>query len=76
LYAYQDPGGTKLKIIGDPAWIQQGSLAGGVTSADLSPQPFLPDGTINFDNSQVLFEIAWQRPEDYDLSTGLANPYA
>ena len=76
LYAYQDPGGTKLKIIGDPAWIQQGSLAGGVTSADLSPKPFLPDGTINFDNSQVLFEIAWQRPEDYDLSTGLANPYA
>jgi hypothetical protein len=76
LYAYQDPGGTKLKIIGDPAWIQQGSLAGGVTSADLSPKAFLPDGTINFDNSQVLFEIAWQRPEDYDLNTGLANPYA
>jgi len=76
LYAYADPGGTKLKIIGDPAWIQQGSLAGGVTSADLSPKAFLPDGTINFDNSQVLFEIAWQRPEDYDLSTGLANPYA
>lgn len=76
LYAYQDPGGTKIKIIGDPAWIQQGSLAGGVTGADLSPNAFLPDGTINFDNSQVLFEIAWQRPEDYDLSTGLANPYA
>jgi hypothetical protein len=76
LYAYADPGGTKLKIIGDPAWIQQGSLAGGVTGADLSPKAFLADGTINFDNSQVLFEIAWQRPEDYDLSTGLANPYA
>ena len=76
LYAYADPGGTKLKIIGDPAWIQQGSLAGGVDAKSLSVQPFLPDGTINFDNSQVLFEIAWQRPEDYDLSTGLANPYA
>jgi len=76
LYAYADPGGTKLKIIGDPAWIQQGSLAGGVTGADLSPRAFLADGTINFDNSQVLFEIAWQRPEDYDLNTGLANPYA
>ena len=76
LYAFADPGGTKLKIIGDPAWIQQGSLCGGVDAASLTPGPFLPDGTISFDNSQVLFEIAWQRPEDYDLSTGLANPYA
>lgn len=76
LYAYADPGGTKLKIIGDPAWIQQGSMCGGTTAKDLSTGPFLPDGTISFDNSQVLFEIAWQRPEDYDLSTGLANPYA
>ena len=76
LYAYADPGGTKLKIIGDPAWIQQGSLCGGVTDAEQSSKPFLPDGTISFDNGQVLFEIAWQRPEDYDLSTGLANPYA
>jgi hypothetical protein len=76
LYAFAEPGGTKLKIIGDPAWIQQGSLAGGVTAQDLSVQAFLPDGTINFDNSQILFEIAWQRPEDYDINTGLANPYA
>ena len=76
LYAYADPGGTKLKIIGDPAWIQQGSLCGGADAASLTAGPFLPDGTISFDNSQVLFEIAWQRPEDYDLSTGLANPYA
>ena len=76
LYAFADPGGTKLKIIGDPAWIQQGSLCGGADAVSLSKQPFLPDGTISFDNSQVLFEIAWQRPEDYDLSTGLANPYA
>jgi hypothetical protein len=76
LYAYADPGGTKLKIIGDPGWIQQGSLAGGITSEVALGQPFLPDGTISFDNGQVLFEIAWQRPEDYNLSTGLADPYA
>ena len=76
LYAYSEPGGSKLRIIGDPAWIQQGSLCGGVTSADLSDSPFSPDGTINFDSSQVLFEIAWQRPEDYNISTGLADPYA
>ena len=76
LYAYSDPGGSKLKIIGDPAWIQQGSLCGGLTGSDLPEGPFLPDGTISFDNSQVLYEIAWQRPEDYNISTGLADPYA
>ena len=76
LYAMDQPGGTVMKIIGDPAWIQQGSLCGGITAQDLSVSAFLPDGTINFDNMQVLFEVVWQRPEDYDLSTGLADPYA
>ena len=36
---------------------------------------FLPDGTINFDSQQVLFAIEWQRPQDYNLNTGLADPY-
>jgi len=76
LYAIDQPGGSELRIIGDPAWIQQGSLVGGVTPEDFSTSAFGPDGTINFDSSQVLFEIAWQRPEDYDLGTGVANPYA
>jgi hypothetical protein len=76
LYAVDQPGGSTLKIIGDPAWIQQGSLCGGITETDMSSTPFDIDGTINFDSSQVLYEIAWQRPEDYDINTGLANPYA
>ena len=76
LYAYAEPGGSKLRIIGDPAWIQQGSLCGGVSAAEFSYDPFNPDGTINFDSEQVLFEIAWQRPEDYNIDTGLADPYA
>jgi hypothetical protein len=76
LYMYAEPGGSKLQIIGDPAWIQQGSLAGGVSAAEFSYNPFNPDGTINFDSEQVLFEIAWQRPEDYNIATGLADPYA
>jgi len=76
LYAVDQPGGSTLKIIGDPAWIQQGSLCGGITETDMSSTPFDVDGTINFDSSQVLFEIAWQRPEDYDINTGVANPYA
>lgn len=76
LYSPGDMGIGKVRIIGDPAWIQQGSLAGGVNAAEFGYSAFLPDGTINFDASQVMFEIAWQRPEDYNLSTGLADPYA
>lgn len=78
LYSPGDLHTAKVKIIGDPSWIQQGSLFRPITDlAGQSATPgFEPDGTINFDNSQVLFEIAWQRPEDYDLATGLADPYA
>ena len=76
LYSPGDLGIGKVRIIGDPAWIQQGSLAGGVNTAEFGYSAFLPDGSINFDASQVMFEIAWQRPEDYNLSTGLADPYA
>jgi hypothetical protein len=76
LYSPGDMGTAKLRIIGDPAWIQQGSLAGGVNVQEFGYSAFLPDGTINFDAQQTMFEIAWQRPEDYDINTGLADPYA
>jgi hypothetical protein len=76
LYSPGDLHTAKIKIVGDPAWIQQGSLFRTITS-QINPTPgFMPDGTIDFDSSQVLFEIAWQRPEDYDLATGLADPYS
>jgi len=65
-----------LKIVGDPAWIQQGSFASGVSPQEFDFNAFLPDGTINFDAREVMFEIAWQRPQDYDINTGLADPYA
>ena len=65
-----------IKIVGDPAWIQQGSFAGGVSAKEFDFNAFLPDGTINFDAREVMFEIAWQRPQDYDINTGLADPYA
>ena len=75
LYSPGDMGRTKVRIIGDPGWIQQGDLAGGVSVTEFSYSPFLPDGTINFDANQVLFEISWQRPQDYNIATGLADPY-
>ena len=76
LYSPSNMGTTKMRIIGDPAWIQQGSISGGVNAKEFSFSPFFPDGTINFDSEQVMFEISWQRPKDYDITTGLADPYA
>ena len=76
LYSPSDLATAKVRIVGDPGWIQQGSVAAGVNPKNFDYKGFLPDGTINFDSSQVMFEIAWQRPEDYNLNTGLADPYS
>jgi hypothetical protein len=65
----------QVRIIGDPAWIQQGSQAFGLDPKKWNYSAFLPDGTINFDSNQVMFEIAWQRPQDYNLATGVADPF-
>lgn len=78
-----DPTGlknAKVKIIGDPAWIAQGSLFRPVNQETFGgkalTQGFMPDGSVAFDNQEILFEIVWQRPEDYDLGTGMADPYS
>jgi len=75
LYNPSDNGNAKIKIIGDPAWIQQGSVANSIDPKSLKYGPFLPDGTINFDVNDIMFEIAWQKPQDYDLASGIADPY-
>ena len=76
LYSGSDNANVSLRILGDPAWIPQGSVTGTVDDGSISYLPFNPDGSINFDVSDVLFEIVWQRPEDYNLQTGLADPYS
>lgn len=76
LYNPADNGEGEITIIGDPAWIQQGSVVGELDPNNINYSPFANDGTINFDSLDVLFEIAWQKPEDYNLNTGLADPYA
>jgi len=75
LYSPSDLAKGKIKIVGDPAWMQQGSVASGVGISNFNYSGFLPDGTINFDSQQVMFSIEWQKPQDYNLATGLANPY-
>ncbi len=80
LYSPGDLAECKVKIVGDPAWIMQGStfrvLSEEMLGGEALTTGFLPDGSIAFDNQDVLFEINWQRPEDYDLTTGLADPYS
>lgn len=76
LYNPASNGEGEISIVGDPAWFQQGSAVGAIDPNNVNYDPFNPDGTINFDTNDVLFEIVWQRPEDYELGTGLADPYS
>lgn len=75
LYSPSDLSKVRVKILGDPAWIAQGEIFRGVTAENFNYKGFLADGTINFDSQQVLFEVVWQRPVDYDaVGDGLMNP--
>jgi hypothetical protein len=78
LFSPGDLANCKVKIIGDPDWIQQGSLFREIKVGETEigdSTGFHDDGSIAFDSGQVMFEIAWQRPEDYNIDTGLADPY-
>ena len=74
LYSPADQGRVKMTIVGDPAWIQQGEVWSGVAGEQLLFGPFLSDGTVNYEGQEVLFEILFNKPVDYDLTTGLMDP--
>jgi len=76
IYSPGDLAETKVKIIGDPDWIQQGSLFRAAEQIISAPTGFDPDGSISFDSTMPMFEIVWQRPQDYNINTGLADPYS
>lgn len=73
LYSPADQGNVRLKIIGDPAWLQQGEVSTGVSARTFSFAPFNTDGTINFDAGEIVFDISWNRAVDYNMSTGLMD---
>jgi len=74
-YIYDAEGLQKIQmnIIGDPAWLLQGESYV-LDSALTVGEPFLPDGTINADAAQILFELIINTPQDYNLETGLMDP--
>jgi hypothetical protein len=74
LYNPNDLQNVTLQIVGDPAWLQQGESFCGASATNFNFNPFLPDGTINYDAQQILFEILINTPNDYNLSTGLIDP--
>lgn len=73
-YNYADLCNINLTIVGDPAWLQQGEAFAAPTTNRWRWGAFLPDGTINFDSQDILFEVAFNLPTDYNLSTGLIEP--
>jgi hypothetical protein len=74
LYNPADLGTANLTIVGDPAWLQQGEASFSAPGKNsFIAGAFLPDGTINFDSQQILFEIVINTPTDYNLRTGLMD---
>ena len=75
LYSKTDIAKANLTIVGDPAWLQQGEVATGISSLNYNFNPFNADGGINYDAQQIIFDVQWNPGVDYDLTgTGLANP--
>lgn len=70
LYSPGDLARAKLSILGDPAWIHQGEFWFGATEGTTSQQVFFPDGSINTEIQEPLFEIGFNKPVDYNLQSG------
>lgn len=75
LYNKSDLSTCEITIVGDPAWLQQGELAHSLNASSFNFSPFNPDGTINYDAQEIIFDLQWSPGVDYDLTgTGLAQP--
>ena len=64
---------VKLRIIGDPAWMQQGECGLGVSAKTFNFNPFNADGSINYDSQAVMFDVSFNQPTDYNFNTGLMD---
>jgi len=73
LYSMADFSENRMRIIGDPAWMQQGEVAFGVNTTNFNFNPFNADGTINYDSQQVTYSVSFNQPTDYDFNTGIIN---
>ena len=74
LYSPSDQSTASLTILGDPDWIAQSELFYSPDAVGVGLGPFMSDGSVNYDASEVLFSINYNTPVDYNLSTGVADP--
>ena len=70
LYSDGDVEKSVLTIIGDPDWLQQTEA---FYNLEVDLKPFMPDGSVNTDASEVLYEVRFNPVADYDITTGLAQ---
>jgi hypothetical protein len=73
LYSPEDLKLIRMKIVGDPAFLQQEVVETGLDSASFRFNAFNRDGSINFNSGEVIFDISWNQPVDYDFETGVMN---
>jgi hypothetical protein len=73
LYDPMSLANVKLRIVGDPGWMQQGEVGLGQVARNFNFSPFLPDGSINYDSQAIMFDISFNQPTDYDFNTGVVN---
>jgi hypothetical protein len=73
LYDPMSLANVKLRIVGDPAWMQQGEVGLGQLARNFNFSPFLPDGSINYDSQAIMFDVSFNQPTDYDFNTGIVN---
>ena len=67
LNSYADWARSTMTIVGDPDFIQQSEV---FDRPDLSLDSFMPDGSINFDSGEVLYEVLFKTIEDFKENTG------
>ena len=74
LYSPADMAMAELTIVGDPDWIAQSEIfySPKVSKQKVGNAPFLPDGSVNYDASEVYFSVEYNTPADYQ-HTGLQN---
>lgn len=74
LYNPVDVAYSNVQIVGDPDWIQQSEiLYNNPRNIDLNA--FMPDGSVNYDAMEVLYEIKFVPVTDYNVDTGLSDVY-
>lgn len=60
-----------LRTLGDPAWIPPPT---NIQPGQFTTSPFFADGSINTAASAAYIEFAWNKPTDYNTTTGLMDP--